>query len=133
VKVKEDISMIRKTHAVIALASAAVAAGILQSAPAADMNLSHAELTKMIRSAHTPQEYQALAGYFRSRQVTFEKQAQEEKVEWDRRSQNVIGPAAKFPRPVDSSRNRYEYFTYEAQQMSQQAAHYESLSANAAQ
>jgi hypothetical protein len=30
---------------------------------------------------------------------------------------------------VDSSRNRYEYFTYEAQQMAQQVQHFESLSA----
>ena len=43
----------------------------------------------------------------------------------------VAGMAAKYPRPVDSSRNRYEYFLYEAGQMSQQAEHYESLSARA--
>jgi hypothetical protein len=97
------------------------------------MNYSHAELQQMIRNAHSPQQYQALAAYFRSRQQVFEQQAQSEKLEWERRSQNVTGPAAKYPRPVDSSKSRYEYFTYEAQQMSSQAAHYESLSASTAQ
>ena len=125
--------MIRTTHVLITLVSFALATGVLQAESAADRNLSHAELAKMIRAAHTPQQYQSLAGYYRSRQAAFEKQAQEEKAEWDRRSQNIVGPAAKFPRPVDSSRNRYEYFTYEAQQMSQQATHYESLSASSAQ
>jgi hypothetical protein len=81
----------------------------------------------MIRQAHTPQEYQVLAGYFRSRQQKFEQQAQAEKEEWQRRSQNVTGPAAKWPRPVDSSKNRYDYFTCQANQMAQQAARYESL------
>lgn len=89
----------------------------------------HSELRKMSQEAHTEQQYRVLASYYRSQQQAFAQQAQAEKVEWDRRSQNVIGPAAKYPRPVDSSKNRYEYFTYEADQMSQQAAHYESLSA----
>jgi hypothetical protein len=83
----------------------------------------------MIRDAHTAQQYHEIATYFESRQQSFEQQAQSEKLEWKRRSQNVTGPAAKYPRPVDSSRNRYEYFTYEAQQMAQQVQHFESLSA----
>jgi hypothetical protein len=85
----------------------------------------------MIREAHTQQQYQTLAEYFRSQQQAFEKQAQSEKVEWDHRSLNVTGPAAKYPRPVDSSRNRYEYFIYEAEKMGLQAAYFESLSASA--
>jgi hypothetical protein len=85
----------------------------------------------MIADAHTPQQYQALATYFRSRQQVLEQQAQSEKLEWDRRSQITAASYQKYPRPADSSRDRYEYFTYEAQQMSQQAAHFESLAAPA--
>lgn len=91
----------------------------------------HSELRKMVQEAHTEQQYKELASYFRSRQQTFEQQAQVEKREWARRSQNVTSLAAKYPRPVDSSKNRYEYFNYEARQMSQQAEHYESLSGKA--
>jgi len=88
-------------------------------------------LHKRIQDAHTAEQYHALAAYFKSRQTQFEQQAQSEKQEWERRSQNVSGPAAKYPRPVDSSKHRYEYFTYEADQMSQQAEHFESLSSSA--
>ncbi len=127
--VKGEISMICKTQVMIALAATALA-GTLCAEPSSE-KYSRAELQQMIREAHSAQQYQALASYYRSRQRDFEEQAKSEKQEWDRRSQNVSGPAAKYPRPVDSSRNRYEYFTYEAQQMSQQAARYEGLSASA--
>jgi hypothetical protein len=99
--------------------------------PSSAVHYSHSEVQKMIREAHTPQQFETLASYFRTQQQSFEKQAQSEKQEWERRSQNVTGPGAKYPRPVDSSRNRYEYFAYQAGQMAQQAAHFESLSASA--
>jgi hypothetical protein len=84
----------------------------------------------MMREARTVEQYHALADYFRSQQQRLELQAQAEKEEWQRRSQNVSGPAAKYPRPVDSSRNRYEYFSYEAQEMQRQAGHYDDLAAS---
>jgi len=85
----------------------------------------------MMRDARTAQQYRVLADYFGTQQKKFEEQAQTEKEEWARRSQNVSGLAAKYPRPVDSSKNRYEYFTYEADQMGQQSSHYASLAATA--
>jgi hypothetical protein len=86
----------------------------------------------MIRGARSTQQYQQLATYFRSRQQSLEQQAQAEKAEWERRSQSNAGAAQKYPRPADSSKNRFEYFAYEADQMGQQAEHYESLTASAA-
>jgi len=116
---------------IAAFVAFALATGFTHAQAPVVATMTHAQVEEMLRGAHTVQQYQSLANYFRGRQQSFEQQAQSEKVEWQRRSQNVVGPAAKYPRPVDSSRNRYEYFTYEAQQMSQQAAHYESLLANA--
>lgn len=107
-----------------------LAAGMVYAESQAGTEYSRAELQSMIRAAHSTQQYQALATYFRSRQDALEKQAAAEKVELDRRSQITAAAFQKYPRPVDSSRNRYEYFTYEANQMGQQAAHYESLSSN---
>ncbi len=107
-----------------------LAAGMAYAESQTDADYSRAELQSMIRSAHSTQQYQALATYFRSRQEALEKQAMAEKAELDRRSQITAAAYQKYPRPVDSSRNRYEYFTYEANQMGQQAAHYESLSSN---
>ena len=110
----------------------AVLVATFSAAQAQDASAPHytrSELHKMIKEAHTEQEYKVLAVYFREQQQAFAQQAKAEKLEWVRRSQDVTGPVGKYPRPVDSSRNRYEYLTYKADQMNQQAAHYESLSA----
>jgi hypothetical protein len=131
--IKEEISMNRRRMVITAIAAFTIAIGILRADSPAAKTLKKADLQAMIRNAHTVQQYQALATYFRLRQQAFKQQAHSELQELERRSADVTGPAAKYPRPVDSSRNRYEYFTYEAQQMSQQAAHYESLAATAAQ
>ena len=98
--------------------------------PSSSVQYSKTDLRRMMREARTVEQYHALADYFRSQQQRLELQAQAEKEEWQRRSQNVSGPAAKYPRPVDSSRNRYEYFSYEAQEMQRQAGHYDDLAAS---
>lgn len=103
------------------------AINIAHSDSAPSSRYSKAEIKQMERNAHTTQQYHTLSAYFSDRERWFEQQAQSEKQEWERRSMNSSGPAAKFPRPVDSSKNRYEYFTYEASQMNQQAAKYQTL------
>jgi hypothetical protein len=108
-----------------------LATGIVFAESPASVGSGQSSLQKMIREAHTPQQYQQLASYFKAQQQTMQQKAQEEKAEWQRRSQITVSVAQKYPRPVDSSRNRYEYFAYEADQMGRQAAHYESLSAGA--
>lgn len=107
--------------------------GMAHAEPNIGAGYSRAELQTMIRSANSPQQYQALATYFRSQQDALEKRAQAEKAEWSRRSQVTAAVYEKYPRPVDSSQNRYEYLAYEASQMGQRAAHYESLYANSQQ
>jgi Skp family chaperone for outer membrane proteins len=119
--------------AALTFTALALVAGSLRAESPAVPKMSKADLQTMIRDAHTKDQYQTLATYYRSRQVSFKQQAQSEIQEWGRRLQNDTGLAAKYPRPVDSSRNRYEYFRYEADQMGQQAAHFESLSGTATQ
>ena len=122
-----------RIHIACALLAFAVSSGVASAGSATAVNLSSSDVKKMIEEAHTAQQYQTLAAYFRSRQQAFEQKAHSE-IEWiARRDLNVSLPAAKYPAPLDSSRNRYEYFTYEAQQMSRQAAHYESLAASVTQ
>lgn len=120
--------MTRLVPIAVTIALSVAACSTMCAQPPDGHKYSQSEVKQMIRDAHTPQQYHEIATYFESRQQSFEQQAQSEKLEWERRSQNVTGPAAKYPRPVDSSRNRYEYFTYEAQQMALQAQHFESLS-----
>jgi len=85
----------------------------------------------MIREAHTSEQYLTLASYYRWRQQQFNQQPHDELEFWARRSMNVSLPAAKYPAPLNSSKNRYEYFNYEAQKMDPRAAHYESLASRA--
>jgi hypothetical protein len=120
--------MTRLMSLTLSLAVAACAAGPIYSQPSDRHSYSQSEIKQMIRDAHTAGQYHDLAAYFRGRQQYFEQQAQSEKVEWDRRSQIAAASYQKYPRPADSSRNRYEYFTYEAQQMASQADHFDSLS-----
>ncbi|MGD0347082.1 MAG: hypothetical protein ABSA85_10020 [Terracidiphilus sp.] len=112
----------------IALAAGSVAARAETSTP---VKHSSGELKQMEQQAHTAQQYQALASYFRSRQQNFREQAQEEVPLMAWRSQFTFSLAAKYPQPYISSRNRYDYFMYETNQMSQKAAYYEGLAASA--
>jgi hypothetical protein len=128
---KEDIIMTRKIQVLAAIAAFTVSAGLAHAQNSMNAGMSPAQAEQMLHSARTVEQYQMLAGYFHARQLVFEEKAQAEKAEWDRRSQITAASYQKYPRPADSSRNRYEYFTYEAQQMAQQAAHFESLSTSA--
>ncbi len=115
----------------IAIALAAVALMGSYACAETSPNLNRADLKRMIQSAHTADQYASLASYYKWRESELEQQARGELVEWDRRSQFVGGIEEKYPRPVDSSRNRYEYFTYEAGQMSRKAAYYQDLAEKA--
>jgi hypothetical protein len=86
-----------------------------------------AELKEMALNAHAPAQYKALSSYYGERKADYLQQAADEKVEWDRRSQNVMGVAAKYPRPVDSARNLYEYYMYKAGEAGTLEAKYDRL------
>lgn len=88
---------------------------------------SKAELAHLRQKAHTPEQYRALATYYGQQWAYFDNQAAEMKKEWERRSQNIVGSAAKYPRPVDSARNLYQYYSYEAEQAGVLQAGYERL------
>jgi len=131
---KEDVPMNRTLQVAIAFAALVLTAGVVHAQTPATAKLNHAQLKRMNRTAHTAEQYQALADYYESREEDFKQQAKTEKLEWDRLGRNV--PAfsfAKYPRPVDASRNYYYYLRYKAQQMSEKAAHYDDLSASATQ
>jgi len=71
-------------------------------------------LRQLALEAHAPAQYAAVANYYGERRSDYLKKAAEEEQEWVRRSQNIMGVAAKYPRPVDSARNLYEYYKYKA-------------------
>jgi|ERR1039457_3117577 hypothetical protein len=91
--------------------------------------LTQAEVKQLAQVAHAPDQYKALASFYGQEHDKYQKMATEEKKEWDRRSQNVMGVAAKYPRPVDSARNLYEYYMYKASENGTLEAKYSRLAA----
>jgi len=91
-----------------------------------------AQLKQMAQDAHTPEQYNALAAYYGEQHQHYLQEAADEKQEWARRSQNVMAVAAKYPRPVDSARNLYEYYTEMANETGELTTKYTQLAATAA-
>ena len=92
---------------------------------AASISYSHSKLIQLIRDAHTPAQYQAIATYFDSQGTNFRSKAAAAQAEWERRQAAGAGPGRKFPASADSARNLYEYYTAKAEEMARRAADYE--------
>jgi hypothetical protein len=109
---------------VIAIASAGSASLNAVSLQPAPTHYSSAQIKKMIHEAHSADQYRAIARYYEERHAEFSQKAADEMAEWARRSENTLGPAAKYPRPVDAARNLYEYYAHEADDAAFQAEKY---------
>jgi hypothetical protein len=115
---------------VLSLALVGVVNAQAAAVPAANgAHYTHAQLKQMVRDAHTPEQYAALAGYYEMRQKDYLLKAAEAKQEWMRRSQNVMVVAAKYPRPVDSARYLCEYYTLMASEAGSYADKFARLAA----
>jgi len=88
-----------------------------------------AQLKQLALNAHTQEQYTILANYYGARQNDYLQKAAEEKQEWVRRSQNIMGMAAKYPRPADSARNLYDYYMYKASEAGSLEAKFSRLAA----
>jgi parvulin-like peptidyl-prolyl isomerase len=118
------------TACILSLAFAAAASA--QAANRAADNgkqLTQAEVNQLVREAHAPDQYKALASYYGQEQSKYLQLAADEKKEWERRSQNTSSIAAKYPRPVDSAKYLYEYYAYKASENSALEAKYSHLTA----
>jgi hypothetical protein len=122
--------MTRSLLAASFLSLALVSVGNAQGAASSSETGAHytqAEVKQLALSAHAPSQFKALAGYYGEQRETYQKHASEEKKEWDRRSHNVTSVAAKYPRPVDSARNLYEYYMYKASEAGALEAKYSHM------
>lgn len=81
-----------------------------------------AEIRRQIKTAHTPEQYRALAEYFRQQESKYQAKADSEKVEWDHRIQMTTHAMCKCPSPVDSAHNLYDYYVNKANKMAAKAA-----------
>jgi len=90
--------------------------------------MARSDIKQLARTAHTPEQYRALAMYFRQQETLFRTKAADEKAEWERRKQMTGGVWSKYPTPSDSARNLYDYYVYKANDMSAKAGDYERKS-----
>jgi hypothetical protein len=86
-----------------------------------------AQIRKMVREAHTPEQYSDLADYYAIRQRMFKQKAREEMRLWAERNAMINPIYEKWPRPVDSARNLYEYYEYRAGECAKLEAKYSRL------
>jgi hypothetical protein len=110
----------------LALPGVASAQGAAAAAETVDLH-NQGQMKQLARNAHAPEAYKVLASYYAERQKIYLQKAAEEKAEWERRSQNVVGSLAKYPRPVDSAKNLYEYYMAEAGDSAKLEAKYSAL------
>ena len=91
------------------------------------------QIKKMAREAHTVEQYTVLAGYYAVRQRIYKRKAAQEMHLWALRSEMTNPLREKWPRPVDSARNLYEYYEYQIAQSAALFGKYDRLADAAAQ
>jgi hypothetical protein len=124
--------MNRNLFATCILALAFAGAASAQSAASSAETGAHytkAQVKELALNAHAPEQYAVLASYYGAQKADYLRQAAEEKKEWERRSKNVAVAFGKYPRPVDSARNLYEYYLYKASKAESLQAKYSQLAA----
>ena len=92
-----------------------------------ESHISPAQLKRMAREAHTPEEYKALAVSYEIQQKDYLKLAADEKQEWIRRSPPTPSLRAKYPTPADQAKSLYEYYVEKASEAGARSAKYAQL------
>ncbi|MFZ0394621.1 MAG: hypothetical protein WCF17_02135 [Terracidiphilus sp.] len=109
---------------VVALAFA-IGPGYAQVARAEEIpQYSAAEIRNMARAAQTPEQYTQLADYYQARRRMYVRKAAEEMDLVIQRNAVFTSLSEKWPRPVDSARNLYDYYLYQAAKSAATAARY---------
>jgi len=116
-----------ETCIMVLLFVGAARAQIAVSSAETGTHYTKAQVKELKRSAQTPAQYAVLASYYGAQKADYLRQATEEKKDWERRSENVSGAFGKYPRPVDSARNLYEYYLYKASEYEVLEAKYSRL------
>ena len=86
---------------------------------------------EMARLAQTPEQYRALADYYRQLHDDYWMKENAEKSEWIWRAPHTFSLYAKYPAPADSARNLYEYYRYKASKMGELSAKYNKMADSA--
>ncbi len=128
----ETMKRILVTVAVMLFAVSARAAGPSVATPPDEPEYTKAQIKKMVREAHTVEQFTVLANYYWSQQRMYKQKAVEQMHLWRERAETVTPLSEKYPRPVDSARNLHDYYEYRAAQSAALFAKYDRLADAAA-
>jgi hypothetical protein len=112
---------------VVAIAAAGAVPAVAATRPSDDSDYTPAQIHKMVRQAHTVQQYTVLADYYQTRQRMFKRKAAEEMHLWAERNAVITPLSEKWPRPVDSARNLYDYYVAMENDSAAKVAHFNQL------
>jgi hypothetical protein len=120
----------------LTLASSAALATAAPSIPSelsdgANVSCTAAQTKKSIQEAHTAGQFNVIAQCYEKQQSAYLQQAAEEKQEWSRRSQQNTSVSAKYPKPEDSARYLYEYYSSRASEAKLLSVKYSQLAEQA--
>ena len=96
-------------------------------------DLTPAQVRDMARSAQTPDQYGQLADFYQARRRMYVRKASEAMDLWARRNAVITPLSEKWPRPVDSARDLYYYYLYQAAKSAATAQRYSDLANRAAE
>ena len=97
-----------------------------------DFEYTSSQIKTMAREAHTVEQYTVLADYYAVRQRIYKRKAAGEMHLWAIRSEMTNPLREKWPRPVDSARNLYDYYEYKIAESAGLFARYDRLADAAA-
>lgn len=92
-----------------------------------DSHVKPAQLKRMAREAHTPEQYKTLAVSYEIQQQDYLKQAADAKREWIRLLPPTGNLNAKYPRPADNAKSLYENYLEKASEAGALSAKYAQL------
>jgi hypothetical protein len=93
--------------------------------------ITRAQIRRLMREAHTPEQYGTLADYYAEQDRLYTAKAVEMMHLWRERNE-VYFRVEKWPRPVDSARNLHDYYVYKASEAERLRVKYSQLADAAA-
>lgn len=122
------MKLIRTFAATLSVTLPLVGMAQMQTQPAGQATtISSKEAHSLMKTAHELAQYQELAAYFRGKEQSYRVKRDQELALWNYRAQGIAANQNKYPRPVDSAHNLYDYYVYETDHAAAQAQHYEQL------
>lgn len=111
---------------------ARIDAAMLETSPRGTPTaITKSQIRRLMREAHTAEQYGVIADYYATQNRTYNAKAVEMMHLWRERNE-MYYRVEKWPRPVDSARNLHDYYVYKASEAERLRKKYSQLADAAA-